>query len=107
MAKNKLQQQESDLSIGLGEGSCTLTKYEAEKLARLKDHEGWPILLDVLKAMQEGCTVMLRDRTRGLEDLRFTQGMSEAAGRIADLVQEDVPLWYKETIENKESEENA
>lgn len=84
------------VSIGLGEGAVDLLFEEARDLARLHEHPGWRVLRILLKGMMDGTTVALRDREKGLEDLRFCQGQADVAGRIADIVEDEIPSWYKE-----------
>lgn len=91
MAEKKEKQ---TLSIGLESGHIEITTDDAIKLYRLSQHEGMPVLRDILKAMNEGCTVGLRDKAKGIDDLRYLQGMSASVGRIADIVLKEIPEWY-------------
>ncbi len=62
----------------------------------------------LLKGMMDGTTVSLRDRDKTLEDLRFCQGQADFAGRIADIVEEEIPLWYKQgAVESDEDSEGS
>ena len=84
------------VSIGLGLGHIDLSIKESVHLAHLHQHPGWSVLMDVLRAVSEGATIALRDRTKSIEDIRFDQGQCEAVLCVADLVQKEMPAWYKE-----------
>lgn len=81
--------------IGVGDGALTLTPEEAAKLATLVEHPGYAPLRQILKAMLDSTTVTLRDRTKSIEDVRFHQGYAEAAARLADVLEKELPEWYK------------
>lgn len=92
-------------TVGLeNDGHIDLSEAEARDLAKLITMPGWKVLRQILNAMQDGCTVALRDRTKGLEDLRYAQGQSACAGRIADIVEKDIPEWYTERAAEGSSE---
>lgn len=93
------------ISVGFGEGSIFLTVAEAQRLAKLKDTEGWPILKQLLAAINDGCTFMLRDRSKGIEDLRYVQGQTSVSGFLADLIEEEIPAWYTEHNAKEKADE--
>jgi hypothetical protein len=100
-----MTKEKSGITIGLGEGAVSLTYDEAVHLAHLRTTPGWAVLRLLLSELNNGTTVSLRDRTKTLEDLRFCQGQADAAGRIADIVEEEVPQWYNEgAVDSEESE---
>lgn len=95
------------VSIGLGEGSIDLSVEESVHLSTLHQHPGWPILMSILKGMRESATYALLNRSASLEDLRFEQGRAAVAGHIADLVQQEMPAWYKKGAAERSGADHA
>lgn len=95
------------VTVGLGEGAVSLTFEEGRDLAHLKTTPGWIVLRLLLAELNNATTVALRDRTKDLDDLRFAQGQADAAGRIADIVEDEIPQWYNEGAVERESAEGS
>lgn len=98
-SKKRINRDGDSVHIGFEEGAVTITVADARRLAKLKEHEGWPVLKQLLQGISDGCTYALRDRTKGIEDLRYAQGQSQVAGILADLIEEEIPAWYTEQVE--------
>lgn len=92
------------ISIGLFEGYVELTEEEMLHLRQIGEHPAWNTLRKILKDMDDAMTISLRDRSADVQDLRYYQGVSACAGRLADLVEEDVEQWYKDRAEAEAEE---
>lgn len=99
--------EKTGISIGVGDGALTLSYEEAAHLATLAEHPGYKGLRAILKAMLDSTTVTLRDRTKSIEDIRFHQGYAEAASRIADALEKELPEWYKSGSREGSGEDHA
>lgn len=94
------------LTIGLDDGHIALTKSEAIKLRALSKHEGWPIVLEILRAMREGSVVALKDRKLTLEDIRFHQGKIASTERVAEIITREVDQWYTDQAAEGSGDDN-
>lgn len=94
------EDQKPGLTIGLGEGFVELTHEEARDLRIVCQTPGWGVFRGILKEMMNGATVILRDRNKTIEDLRFCQGQADACITLARIVEDEVPQWYSEGVEN-------
>lgn len=99
--------EQKGLTVGLGDGFVELSWEEGRDLAHLYQTPGWQVLKVVLQGLVDGTTIALRDREKTLEDLRFCQGQADAAGRIADIVEKEVPEWYNEGAASSEEGEEG
>lgn len=95
------------VSISIGDGAMTLSREEAIKLSTLSEHPGYKPLRDLLKSMLDSTTVVLRDKANGIEDVRYQQGVASAVIRIAEIMDRDLPEWYKEGSREGSGQEDA
>ena len=107
MTDDEVDAKEQGVSIGIGDGTLTLSVEDAIKLSSLSEHPGYQSLRQILKAMNDATTVALRDRKMGIEDLRFQQGIADAAGSIADLLEKELPEWYARHAQEGRANDNA
>lgn len=95
------------VSVSVGDGAITLSYEEAAKLATLSEHPGYATFRSLLKGMLESTTVALRQRAANIEDVRYQQGIAGAVTRIAEVLDKDLPEWYKEGSREGSGDDNA
>ena len=96
-----MDEHSNGLMIPLGDGSIELTEGEAKALHALHASEYWPVLERLMRGIQEGSTVALRNPEATLDQMRVAQGRIQGVQLVAQTVTEEVRRWWEHQVESR------